>query len=450
MSESHQSPSIEENLRTDTKTDAESSLSDQKVSTFTSLRIRNFRFLLTGTVLSNAIQWVQQVTLSWLVYHLTGSGTMLGSLNLLRSFAALGMIPAAGLLIDRYKRQNLMLITNGWLFVITLVLGLILLFNYSPLLNLFIFSFVAGIAQTVDQSLRQVVIFDLVPRRMTPNAVALVQTGWSLMRSFGPGIGGFLILWIGAGGNFFVQAALFVLICITIVKIQFPVLKEEVSGNSAFENIREGVRYILREPVTRTYMLIGMILPLLVIPTFYILPAIYAKDVFHGGSEVLGFLMSSVGVGGIIGGFATASLGRLEHRGILQLLSLFMVSLCLVVFAFCSRLWIALIFLALGGIFEMIFLATNQTLLQLSIPDHMRGRVTSIVNMNMALAPLGGMIAGVGSDLFGGPKIITIIMNGIAAGIAVFVFFASPSVRNYRLSDSIEQKRSTEFPDSGT
>ena len=186
-------------------------------------------------------------------------------------------------------------------------------------------------------------------------------------------------------------------------------------------------------------MLIGMVLPIFIIPTFYILPVIYARDVFHGGSEVLGFLMSSVGVGGIVGGFATASLGRVERRGLLQIGSLFMVGLCLIAFAFCTELWMALPMLAVAGFFEMIFLATNQTLLQLSIPDHIRGRVTSIVNLNAVLAPLGGMIAGVGSDLFGGPKMITIIMSGIAVGITVFVFVAFPSVRNYRLSEAIAQ-----------
>ena len=107
-------------------------------------------------------------------------------------------------------------------------------------------------------------------------------------------------------------------------------------------------------------------------------------------------------------------------------------------------------FLALAGFFEMVFLITNQTLLQLSIPDNLRGRVTSVVNLNMALAPLGGLVAGIGSDLLGGPKIITIVMAGIAAAIAVFVLLLSPTVRNYRLSQAIVPS-STRMPtDSGT
>ncbi|MBU4001871.1 MAG: hypothetical protein KKB94_06085, partial [Proteobacteria bacterium] len=101
--------------------------------------------------------------------------------------------------------------------------------------------------------------------------------------------------------------------------------------------------------------------------------------------------------------------------------------------------WMALVFLMIAGFFEMIFLTTNQTLLQLSIPNAIRGRVTSLVNLNAVLSPMGGLVAGMGSDFFHGPKIITIIMAGLAAGIAVFVLLVSPNVRNYRISEAISR-----------
>jgi MFS family permease len=411
-----------------------------KIGTFSSLRIRNFRFLLTGTVLSNAGQWIQQVTLSWLVYDLTGSGTMLGSMNVIRSAASLSMIPMAGLLVDRTNRRKLMLLTNGWLFAITLTLGLILLLGRAQISYLFVFAFLGGLSQTVDATLRQVVVFDLVPRSQAPNAVALVQTGWSLMRSFGPAVGGFLILWFGPGGNFLVQSGAYALIAISIVQIRFPVRNIDAVRTSPLQNIKQGIDYVRKEKVTRTFMLMGFILPLFIIPIFGILPPIYAKDVFHGEADVLGFLLSSIGVGGILGGVLTASLGRVERRGLLQLGALFLMSVTLIGFAFATTLWTALPLLALAGFFEMIFLTTNQTLLQLSIPDNVRGRVTSVVNLNAALSPLGGLAAGGGSDLFGGPRIITIILCGIAACIAVFVFFGSSTVRNYRLGQAIRNR----------
>jgi MFS family permease len=413
-----------------------------KTGTFTSFRIRNFRFLLTGTLLTNAAQWIQQVTLSWLVYSLTGSGTMLGTINLVRSMASLSMIPAAGLLIDRLDRRKLMIAVNVWLFSITLALGLILVFGHAHLWHLFIFAFLGGIIQTIDQALRQVVVFNLVPVSMAPNALALIQTGWGLMRSFGPGIGGFLILWFGPGGNFLIQAAAYALIAFTIIPIRFPERKTVPVLNSPIHNIREGIRYIAHSKMTQTFMLMGFILPLFIIPTFAVLPPIYARDVFHGGPATLGLLMSFTGIGGIAGGLLTASLGRIEHRGLVQLGALFCVSLSLIAFAFSTHLWCGLLLLIVAGFFEIIFLTTNQTVLQLSIPDNLRGRVTSVVNLNLALFPLGGLIAGAGSDLLGGPKLITIIMCGIAALIAIGIFLWSPTVRNYRLSQGIRDQGS--------
>jgi predicted MFS family arabinose efflux permease len=410
----------------------------EKTGPFASLRIRNFRLLLVGTIFSNAVQWIQQVTMSWIVYDLTGSGTILGSINLVMSVASLGMIPAAGLLIDRLNRRNLMLIANGWLLLITLGLGLILVFGHSHILYLFVFAFLSGMAQTVNITLQQVVLFDLVPRSITPNAVALIQTGWSLMRSFGPSIGGFLILWFGVGGNFLVQSGIYALIMINIMFIHFPSRKPSAVQSSPIQNIKDGLRYVVERRVTRNFMLMGFVLPLFIIPIYTVLPPIYAVDVFQGGPDVLGFLLSSVGIGGIAGGIFVAFMNRFERRGILQLMSLFLLSLSLIGFAYTTQLPLALLFLALSGFFEMVFLTTNQTLLQLSIPDTLRGRITSIVNLNNALVPLGGLVAGTGSDLFGGPKMITIILGIITAGIAVIVFFASPIIRNYRISQAIE------------
>ncbi len=258
------------------------------------------------------------------------------------------------------------------------------------------------------------------------------------MRSFGPMIGGFLILLIGPGGNFVVQSSAYALIVLTITRIQFPARNLDGIKGSPLKNIKEGIQHVMKERVTRTFTLMGFILPLFIIPIFTILPPIYAVKVFGDDSgRILGFLLASVGVGGIIGGIVTASLGNFQRRGILQLGALFMLSLSLIAFAFSTKLWISLPLLALSGFFEIIFLTTNQTLLQLSIPDNLRGRVTSVVNLNAALSPLGGLMAGAGSDLLGGPKIITIVMAGIAAAIAIIILIFSSTVREYRLSHAI-------------
>lgn len=408
----------------------------RRSSAFEVLRRPDFAWLLTGTTLSNAAQWIQQVTLSWLVYDMTSSGAMLGGLNLVRSLATLGLAPLAGVAIDRFSRRTLMFATNGWLFAISLVFGLFLWAGNSAIWPLFLFSFLGGIAQAIDLPLRQTVVFVLVPRPLAPSAVALIQTGWALMRSIGPAIGGFLILWVGPEGNFFVQASAYALITFTIFKLHFPPEAQDKVQTSARNSLREGLHYVANERTTRAFLLMGWVLPLFIIPNFSALLPIYAKDVFGGGPETLGALLSAVGVGGIVGGFVTASLGRVERRGLIQLAALFLLSLSLIGLGLTPDVHTAWLMLALAGFFEMIYLTTNQTLLQLSIPDALRGRVTGIVTLSAGLMPVGALVAGVGADQVG-PQTMTIILASSSALIAVAVCALSPTIRNYRLSEGL-------------
>ncbi len=404
---------------------------------FAALRVSNFAWFLLGTTLSNSAQWIQQVTLSWLVYDLTASGTMLGTLNLVRSLATLGLAPLAGVAIDRLPRRGLLGVANGWLFAVSLVFGFVLLGNPGVIWPLFVFALLGGVGQAVTVPLTQTLVFSLVPRSLAPGAVALVQTGWAVMRSVGPALGGFLILWVGPAGNFFVQASAYALVGLTILKLQLPPKPPSTapSGmtNASSGSLREGFNYILGEPTTRAFLLMGWVLPLFIIPTFSAMPPIFAKDVFDGGPDTLGILLSGVGIGGIVGGFVSASLGQVDRRGLVQLVALLLLGLSLMAFALSTTLWMAFGCFVAAGFFEMIYLTSNQTLLQLSIPDELRGRVTGIVSLNSGLMPIGALIAGIGADVVG-PRATTLALSGIAVTIAVIVYLASPLVRDYRLS----------------
>ena len=412
----------------------------EKVTTFSSLKYSNFRYLFVGTTLTNAAQWVMQVTMSWLVFELTGSGTMVGTVNLLRSVSSVAMIPVAGVLIDRLARRKLLVFNNSWLFTITLALGLLLISGQKSIVYVFIFSFLGGFASAIDYSLRQVLVFDLLPRSHTPNGMALIQTGWSIMRSVGPAITGFLLAWTGAGGNFVIQASMYILVMITILQIKFPERTVAAPKMSPLQNIKEGIGYIKNERLIQLFMVIGFVLPLLVVPVYVILPPIYASEVFGDSSGVTqGLLTAAVGIGGILGGFVTASLGNFQRRGLLQSISMFMLSMSLIGFAMSSYLPISMLFLAGSGFFEIIFLVTNQTMMQLNIPDEIRGRVTSVVNLNMIISPIGNMLIGAGSDLLGGPKQITIVFSCINAVLMVLFFIFSPKIRNYRMSRAMDR-----------
>jgi MFS family permease len=409
---------------------------ESQSGTFASLRLRNFRLLLLGSTLSNLAQWIQQVTMSWLVYDLTGSGAMLGLVNLARSTATVGLAPVSGVIIDRVARRTLMLWTAAWLMVMSFLLGVILLTGHQAVWYLFAFAFLGGLAQAIAQPLRQTVVFVLLPRSLAPNAVALIQTGWGLMRSVGPALGGFLILLFGPGGNFLVQSLAYALILLNTLRLAFPPHVAAGRNQSMARNMADGFQYVRRAPVTRAFLMLGWVLPLFIIPSFTALPPIYAVEVFDGGPQVLGILLASVGVGGVLGGLVAASLGRVDRRGVLQLGALLLLALSLIGFAFSTVLLVAVPMLVLAGFFEMIYLTSNQTLLQLSIPDDMRGRVTSLTTLNMGLSPLGAVYAGWGADL-AGPAAVTVVLCGIAMVIAVATFLLSPTVRDYRISRAL-------------
>ncbi len=402
------------------------------------LQIPSFTWFLTGSTLTNVAQWVQRVTLNWLVYDLTSSGVMLGTLNLVSSIATVGLAPLAGVVIDRFSRRKLLYVTNAWLLAISFGFGLALLGNSSLIWPLFLFSFLGGVGQALSMPLSQTVVFSVAPRSLAPNAVALVQTGWALMRSIGPAVGGFLILWFGPAGNFFAQAAAYALVLWTVFKLRMPYEKVETKNTESHGSFREGWNYVISHPTTLSLLLMSWVLPLFIIPNFNALPPIYAKDVFNGGPDTLGLLLGAIGVGGVVGGLVINSLGKSEQRGELQLGALLLLSLSLIAFAFSTKLWMGMICLALAGFFEMIYLTTNMTLLQLSIPAALRGRVMGIVSLRYGLTPVGAFIAGLGADLIG-PSMTTIILSGIAGAIAVTVFFTSSTVREYGLSQALGQ-----------
>lgn len=410
--------------------------SSGKVGTFYSFGLRDYRLLWTSNFFGSVGMWIQMTTLGWLVYDLTGKGTLLGAMNGMRAIPLLLLAPLAGVLADRVDRKKVMMASQGIMLLMTLGLAVGLVFDRVGVLHLFAFTLLGGVVQVMLMPVQQTVVFDLVPRHAIPNAVALSASAFNATRVFGPSAAGFLIKALGPEGNFFVQSAAYVGVLITLAMIAFPARRAVPEGRpsgSVVRNMKEGFSYVVRTPMTRVLMLMGFIPPLFIIPSFMGLMPIFAKDVFGGGPDTLGFLLSASGVGGLVGALFAASLGRFERRGLVQLGALLSASLSLLGFSFAGSLGAALPFLALAGFTEMVYMATTQTVLQLSVPDQMRGRITSLFMLNMGLMPMASLAVGALSDVFGAP-VVVMMTSSIAAGLTIVIFFVSPRIRNLRLS----------------
>jgi MFS family permease len=410
-----------------------SSTCASRAEVFAPLAFARFRIFIVGTTLSNAAQWIGQLTINWLAYDLTGSGATIGTVNMARAASALGAAPVAGVLVDRLGRRRLMAATMLWLCVISGLLAATFLAGRGALWQLYVFALFAGGAQTFDLTLRQAALFELVPRAMAPSALALMWTTWATMRSLGPAFGGYLILWFGPGGNFLVQSLAYALIVLSLAWLPLSANLATRERRGAGKELLEGVRFLLADPRCRTFFVLGWVMPLLVIPIFSTLTPIFAKDVFRGGPETFGLLVSASGAGGILGGLVAARTARMERRAVAQVIALLITGAMFGLFAAAPNFEVAFVALGVAGVFEMMFLSSNQTLLQLAIPDALRGRLTSLATLNLALNPIGAVVAGTAADIFG-PRPVALAYAATIALIAVGVLTLSGTIRDHRMS----------------
>ncbi len=398
-----------------------------------SLHIANFRWLWLGTVFSSAGQWMQQVVIGWVVYDITSSGTILGGVNGVRSIAMLGLGPFAGVFVDRMNTKRLMLGVSIFLMTLSAGMALLLEFDLIEVWHLFLFMFIFGVAQVIDNPLRAMLTFILVPRELTPNALALNTAAMSSTRALGPGAAGALLPLIGASGTFFAQAGSYLFAAMTRYKIKFPPRERVDNRGSVLANLKEGATFVMRSRYTRTFLLLGFIPPLLLIPIFTALLPIYTKDVYASGSGTLGLLVSAIGLGGLTGALFGVALGSFDRRGLLQLVALLAFAAGLFTFSYTTHVWQGVLLMYVTGFAEQAYLLTNMTMLQLTIPNALRGRVSSLQMLGFGFMPLGALVAGVGSDLIG-PQSITRVMSGAAGALGLLLLVVAPVVRNARLS----------------
>lgn len=405
----------------------------EKIGTFHALAFRNYRLLWISNVFASAGLWIQMATLGWVVYDLTGSGTLLGSMNGMRAIPLLLLAPLAGVAADRVNRRTLMIGSQVVTVLVTASLAVGLALDQVEVWHLFAFTLISGVIQVFFMPVQQTVVFDLVARPVIPNAVALASASFNVTRVLGPTAAGFLIAWLGPAGNFFVQAAAYVGVVISIAMIAFPPRRALPERTSVGRNMLEGFRYIAGNPTTRVLLMLAVIPPLLIIPSLMALMPVFAKDVFHSGPTGLGLLMSASGLGGLLGALFTASLGRFDRRGLLQLVTLSVTSISLFAFAFTNTMPVGLPLLVVAGFCEMVYMTTTQTVLQLAVPDGMRGRVSSLFMLVMGLMPIGALVFGTAADVIGAQDVVK-IASAVALVAALLIAVFVPRVRNLRLS----------------
>ena len=377
-------------------------------------------------------QWVQQVTLGWLVYDLTGNSMLLGALNGLRALPFLVTGPMAGVAADRMDRRKLLLYTQWVLIITAILMGALVASPFLHVWHIFLFTLITGVAWTITEPVRMSMIPSVVPKRDLANAIALNSGGFNLMKVIGPALGGAMIAWFGAADNFFVQGIAYTGVLAMIYLMHIPPHGAEAKRATALANLKEGVAYVWSTPAVLALMMLAYVPRVFAVPYQTLMP-VFQKDVLHVGPEGLGLLMAAPGIGAVIAVLTLASLGhRIKRQGLLLVGSIVILGFFLIVFSQLTSLPLALITLVIAGAFQMFFLASTATMLQLVVPDELRGRVMSLYMLDRGFMPAGALFAGTAAHFIGAPMTVA-AMGAIVILLTLVVAWRIPAIRTLEI-----------------
>ncbi len=376
----------------------------------------------------SAGQWIQQVALGWLVYELTGSSVMLGLLNGLRALPFLVTGPMAGVAADRMDRRQLMLRTQQVLIATAFLMGGLVASGWLEVWHIFVFTLVTGVGWSFSEPVRQSLIPSAVPKAELANAIALNSAGFNLMKVVGPALGGVMIALFGAAGNFLVQGTAYLVVLVMIHSMHVPSTLQEARRSSALASLKEGFTYVRSTPTVLALMILAYVPRVFAVPYQTLMP-VFQKDVLHVGPEGLGMLMAAPGFGAVLAVLTLASISnRMKRQGIMLVGSTIMLGLSLILFSQVTSFLLALLVLVIAGAFQMVFLASTSTMLQLIVPDELRGRVMSLYMLDRGLMPAGALFAGVVAHLIGAPLAVT-SMGVIVVLLTLVVAWRIPHIR---------------------
>jgi MFS family permease len=363
--------------------------------TFSSIRKhRNYRLYFFGQIVSVSGTWMQDTALPWLILGLTHSPVYVGLLVLVRyaPFMLFGL--HSGVLADRLDNRRTVIVTQTGSLLVAAGLATLAFSGVSEVWPYFVFAFLGGAALVFDAPNRHALTFQLVGRDELPNAVALTSSLFNAGRIVGPAIGGVLIAAAGLGWCFAFNAASFLAV-LTGLLLMRPSELYSLEGRTrarAGVAIREGLAYARRTPE----VLLVLAITTVVAATgfnFRVLLPVLASTTLHAGAAVFGVLFACFGVGALLGALGAAAMSRASWRAVILGAAGFS-SAMLLLAPVRNEAVAALLLLAIGFCFST-WTANSQSILQLTAPDHLRGRVLSLYLFAFAgLSPIGGLLAG--------------------------------------------------------
>jgi MFS family permease len=376
------------------------------------LRHRNFQLFFGGQLISLIGTWMQSVAQSWLVYRLTGSALLLGSVGFASQIPVFLFAPLGGITADRFNRRYIVIGTQVASMLLAFILAALTLLHRVQVWHVFVLAGFLGVVNAFDIPGRQSFLVDMVGKEDLMNAIALNSSMFNGARVIGPAIAGILVARIGEGWCFFANGISYiaVIIGLLMMRVQSPA---RASNASPLENMMEGFRFVNRTAPIRALLLLLGLVSLVGMPYVVLMP-IFADKILHGGARGLGILMGATGVGALLGALTLAFRQGVKGLGRWVAWCSAGFGASLIVFSISHSFWISVILLLPVGYTIMLQMASSNTLIQVMVPDALRGRVMAVYSMMfMGMAPIGALLGGALADRLGAQ--VTVAIGGLAS-----------------------------------
>ena len=351
---------------------------------------------------------------SWLIYRMTESGFLLGLTGALVLFPNLLLGVYGGWLADRFPRQRLLIIAHALAMLQALVLGILTLGGWVEAWHVLLLALALGLVQALETPARQSFIAQLVEREDLPNAIALNSSMFHLARFIGPAIAGVLVALVGEGPVFLINAATFIAIIFSLFYLRLPEVPALRDGERGLNGIWSGFHYAWQHKLIRSLLAMVATVSLLAGSASVLMP-IFVTQIFARGPESLGIFMGLLGAGSLAGALTLAhqrEFHLLERRVAIAAVSL---GLGLFIFSLNDAFSIALMILFVLGFASTTVFASSNALIQLSVPDHLRGRIMALFTICLhGMTSIGQLVLGSLADVIGAP------LTAGGSGISLF------------------------------
>ncbi len=387
------------------------------------LSSRNYRLFFSGQTVSLVGTWITRIATSWMVYRLTGSAFMLGLVAFSSQIPTLILTPFSGVLIDRWNRHRVLVVTQVLSMLQSLFLAVLTFAGVITVTEILVLQLLQGCINAFDTPARQAFVVEMVEdRSYLANAIALNSTMVNASRIIGPSIGGVIIAVAGEGWCFLLDAISYVAVIASLLMMRVAHPEREPRTTRVWGELKTGLAYARSSLPIRTALILLAVVSTMSMPYTTLMPAI-AIGTLHGGAHTLGFLMTASGVGALIGALYLAS--RLSVVGLEDVSAMATVcfGLGLMAFAMSKSLWLSLAVLPVVGAGFMVQMASVNTIIQTLVEEQLRGRVMAFYTMAfLGTAPIGSLLAGTVAARIGSEY--TILFGGFAS-LAAGIWFAS-------------------------